>query len=37
MGLKGVGLVRDVVGSVAGRAVGRVDVCKSDRGEVPHS
>ena len=28
------GLVRDVVGSVAGRAVGRVDVCKSERGEV---
>ena len=28
------GLVRDVVGSVAGMAVGRVDVCKSERGEV---
>ena len=28
------GLVRDVVGSVAGRAVGRFDISKSVRGEV---
>ena len=28
------GLVRDVIGSVPGRTVGRVDICKSERGEV---